>query len=907
MIRSTVVVLFTLAVNLSAVILDSQAEAQTFLTRHTRDVVLNGTAPLIGPAAESQSMSFDVVLALHHEPELLHFLNDIYDPFSPDYGHYLTPSQFTKRFGPSQEELDAVVQFAKANGLTVTGGSLDSRDIQMTGTVGNVESAFHLQINRYWHPTEDRIFFAPDREPTVNLPFQLWHITGLDNYSIPRPMLSKGSSNAAAGSSSATTGSGPDASFLGSDMRAAYYGSDTLTGSGQSIGLLEYAGTDLEDLTTYYQNIGQTEPYTPTLVSVDDYGTSCVYDAAGDYCDDTEQTLDMTQAMGMAPGSAMLYMFVCGDVIGNSGTFSDTACLSAMANASPLPLNLSSSWTWSPPDPSIDDPYFEQMAVDGQSFFQAAGDDGAYSGIALWPANSAHVIAVGGTDLSTESAGGPWTSETAWADGGGGYGTNVDIPSWQVDAVAACASCNQTYRNVPDVAANANYTFYVCADQTTCTENYWGGTSFAAPMWAGYLALANQQAAANGAGPLGFINPLIYSLNLGNGDADFHDVTSGSNGATCSSGYNECDGWGSPNGPDLISALVAGAPPSLPSGDISTVAGNGTQGYSGDGGAATSAELWDPYDVAVDSRGDIYIADTFNERIRKVTVSTGVITTVAGSTRTAGYSGDGGPATSAELDWPMGVAVDASGNIYIADYYNQCIRKVTASTGIITTVAGDGTQGYSGDGGAATSAKLNLPTGVAVDSSGNIYIADWYNYRIRKVTVSTGIITTVAGDGTGGYSGDGGAATSAELYYPSSVALDASGNIYIADADNYRVRKVTASTGIITTVAGDGTAGYSGDGGAATSAELDYPYGVALDASGNLYITDVLNERIREVTAATGIITTVAGDGTQGYSGDGGLATSAELHSPMGVALDLNNNIYFPDIINERIRAVGAE
>ncbi len=311
---------------------------------------------------------------------------------------------------------------------------------------------------------------------------------------------------------------------------------------------------------------------------------------------------------------------------------------------------------------------------------------------------------------------------------------------------------------------------------------------------------------------------------------------------------------------------------------INTIAGNGNAGYSGDNGAAVNAELQYPGGVAVDSNGNVYIDDYYNSRIRKITASTGVITTVAGN-GTAGYSGDGGAATSAELNYPTAVAVDAYGNIYIADNSNERVRKVTVSTGIITTIAGNGNLGYSGDGGAATSAELDLPLSVAVDSSGNIYIADFGN-RVRKVTVSSGIITTVAGDGTAGYSGDGGAATSAELNYPSGVAVDSSGNIYIGDTSNERIRKVTVSTGVITTVAGNGTLGYSGDGGAATSAELGYPWGVAVDSSGNIYIGDSNNNRVRKVTVSTGIISTIAGNGTGGYTGDGGTATNAELNGP---------------------------
>jgi trimeric autotransporter adhesin len=336
-------------------------------------------------------------------------------------------------------------------------------------------------------------------------------------------------------------------------------------------------------------------------------------------------------------------------------------------------------------------------------------------------------------------------------------------------------------------------------------------------------------------------------------------------------------------------------------GIITTVAGDGTRGYSGDGGLATSATLENPYAVAVDASGNIYIADSGSNRIRMVTKTTGIITTVAGD-GTYGYSGDGGLATSATMRKPRSVAVDASGNIFFADNYNHRIRLVTKTTGIITTVAGDVASGYSGDGGLATSATLNYPYCVAVDASGNIYIADNYNHRIRLVTKTTGIITTVAGDWTRGYSGDGGLATSATLNYPYGVAVGASGNIYIAESN--RIRLVTKTTGIITTVAGDVASRYSGDGGLATSASLSFPYGVTVDASGNIYITDLGSNRIRLVTKTTGIITTVAGNGTYGYSGDGGLATSATLNYPYGVAVGASGNIYIADTYNHRIRLV---
>jgi kumamolisin len=572
------------------------------MTHHVRDLVRNGQAQSNGRLPQNQMMNLDIVLPVRNQAGLDRFVADVYDPASANYRHFLTPQEFTARFGPTETDYNAVLQFAQMNGLTVTGGSRDGMDVQVRGSVAAVEAAFHVRMQSYKHPKEDRNFFSPDQEPTTDLAFSLWHVSGLENYSIPHPlMVSKSAYAAAMGIdanqvvSHATTGSGPSASFLGSDMRAAYYGSGSLTGAGQNLGLLEYYGTNLADLQTYYTNAKQTYPGNIiTLLSTDGTSTSCTYPG----CDDTEQTLDMTQALGMAPGLASMTMYV-----GST----DTAIISAMTTHNPLPTTIGCSWGWTPADPSTLNPYFQKMAAQGQSFFTASGDNSTWTKTGkseAWPGDNAYVITVGGTDLVTSSAAGPWASETAWVDSGGGISPDsIAIPSWQQIAgvINSSNKGSTTLRNGPDVAANANFTFYTCADQTTCLANQYGGTSFAAPMWAGYLALVNQQLAANGQGPAGFINPTIYQQNVGSAYAtDFHDITSGTSGSySAVTGYDLVTGWGSPT-PALINAL-AGTQTQTPDFTIAanpgalTVAqgssGSSTISISGVGGFSSAVSL----------------------------------------------------------------------------------------------------------------------------------------------------------------------------------------------------------------------------------------------------------------------------------------------------------------------------
>lgn len=350
----------------------------------------------------------------------------------------------------------------------------------------------------------------------------------------------------------------------------------------------------------------------------------------------------------------------------------------------------------------------------------------------------------------------------------------------------------------------------------------------------------------------------------------------------------------------LFATVAAWHSPASAQGIITTIAGNGITQYIGDGWPATNYSLAYPVGICADNNGNIYEADYAVARIRRWKNDT--LWTYAGD-GTMGYSGDGGQATNAQIKEPTGVAVDATGNLYITEEYNNVVRRIDAATGIITTVCGNTGGGYAGDGGPATNANMEQPQGLCLDKNSNIYIADRGNQRIRKVDAATGIITTFAGNGSTGYTGDGGAATNAQLSMPTSICADTSGNIYIADNGNNVVRKIDATTGIITTFAGTGLADFGGDEGPASAAKLVQPNYVFMSKRNNLYISDYGNNRIRVVTA-DGIIHTIAGSGGYGYAGDGGPALSATFLGPTGVCADDQEYVYISDAGNSAIRRV---
>jgi hypothetical protein len=541
---------------------------QRLLTRHLRQAVVNGQASYLHALPPDQRLQLAIMLPLRNQAELNNQLHDIYDPLSPRYRQYLSVQQFTDSFGASQADVDAVVHFAEANGLTVTRTTPNRMVIDITASVASIEKAFHLKMGVYHHPTEDRTFYAPDREPTADLSVQLWHITGLDDFSPPRPLLRlapKGNYR------TEQTGSGPGGQFLGSDMRAAYYGGTALTGVGQSIGLFGL-NFNLSDVEAYYTSIGQPfNPGTVVTVAINGYDTSCPVNS----CNDGEPIADIVQSLSMAPGSNAVIEYEASNDV-------DTFTQMATDN---IAKQLSASVGWLPADPTSDEPIFMEFAAQGQNLFVASGDSGAYTlpnctgncNPAFYPEDDPYITAVGGTHITTNGAGGVWESEIAWGGtnpvlacanptGGssGGYSTNgFSIPGYQ-QLAGVINSSNQgstTLRNVPDLAAEADCDNWWCANGS-CQGGI-GGTSLSTPRWAGFLALVNENAANNNAPAVGFLNATIYGDGTGsNYDSLFHDITSGSNNDGlgqeyyAETGYDLVTGWGSPNGQSLINNLT---------------------------------------------------------------------------------------------------------------------------------------------------------------------------------------------------------------------------------------------------------------------------------------------------------------------------------------------------------------
>ena len=524
---------------------------------HVRRQVVEGKVRTAGAMPVDQRLSFSIVLPLRNPTELDQLLARLYDPSSPDYRKFLSVAEFTDRFGPTAQDYAAVVAFAQANHLEVAAIPANRLVVPVSGTVDAMNQAFHVQMSLYQHPTENRLFFSPDREPSLALSVPVAHLAGLDNYALPRPLVQHAlEGQAAAGYS----GSGPGGLYLGSDMRTAYYGGTQLTGDGQAVGLVEFGGYYLSDVNQTFSTAGQSYSVPINNVLLD----GAIAEPLDGY-GDAEQVLDIVQAIGMAPGLSQVRVYI--------GSGSDDAnVLNSMASEN-IAKVLSCSWSWLPADPATDDVFFKEFAAQGQTFLAASGDSGAYDAAIdpyFYPQEDQYVTTVGGTHLTTLTAGGAWSAETAWNTYGAGSGGGISpdgiaLPTWQAGLANSLNNGSNTLRNVPDVAMEADFDNYNC--QLGYCTGAWAGTSFAAPRWAGFIAMVNQQAVEAGTAPnggIGFLNPSLYAIGKGTQYAThFHDIVSGNNLTYAQpvwynavTGYDLVTGWGSPTGPALINALA---------------------------------------------------------------------------------------------------------------------------------------------------------------------------------------------------------------------------------------------------------------------------------------------------------------------------------------------------------------
>ncbi|MGP8054830.1 MAG: protease pro-enzyme activation domain-containing protein, partial [Limisphaerales bacterium] len=531
-------------------LMTATAAPQQVMRGHVPAVVAH--LPAVGNYAGTNQLYLAIGLPLRNREALTNLLREIYQPGSPEYHHYLTPEQFAEIFGPTETDYRAVIAYAKANHLRVTATHSNRMLVDVNGSVADIERALHVTLRVYQHPKEARKFYAPDTEPSLDLSVPVLSISGLDNYSLPRPRLVAtplvNGQNAAP-----NMGSGPSGSYMGGDFRAAYAPGVTLNGTGQTVGLLQFDGYTASDI-TYYES--QTGLPSVTLSNVLIDGASGYPSGSGG---EVEVSLDIEMAISMAPGLSKVMVYMAP----NPSPWEDL--LNRMANDNAA-KQISCSW-YAPgqgADP-VADQIFQQMAVQGQTFFSASGDSDAYTGLIPFPGDTPYITQVGGTTLTTSGPGGSWGSETVWNWGsgvgsGGGVSTQYPIPAWQTNISMTANQGSTTMRNTPDVALTAD-NVYVRADGLNYRV---GGTSCAAPLWAGFTALVNQQALASGRPTLGFINPVVDAIGSGpNYSPAFHDITTGNNTSGSSptkfyavSGYDLCTGWGTPAGQSLINALA---------------------------------------------------------------------------------------------------------------------------------------------------------------------------------------------------------------------------------------------------------------------------------------------------------------------------------------------------------------
>jgi subtilase family serine protease len=536
-----------------------------------------------GDLAAETPLNLAIGLPVRNGQTLVTLARDVSDPTSPLYRHYLTPDEFAAQFGPTAEQYQAVIAFARSNHLTVTGTHRNGMLLDVSGAASDVGRAFGVHLRTYHRPEGDGDFYAPDAEPSVQGDIPILDVSGLSNYRLPKPLIRMSAPLNRPANARPNAGSASGGAYMGGDFRAAYAPGVTLNGAGQTVGLVEFDGFYASDITTYVSQAGLAAvPLQTVLLDGYDGAPTTGKDSGND-----EVSLDIEMAVSMAPGLSNVMVYEAGPY----GIPNDVLNRMTTDNQA---KQLACSWTWSGGPSAATDQIFQQMAVQGQSFFCASGDTDAYSAGAIdnaanqnSPADSPYVTSVGGTTLNTSGPGGSWVSETVWNWGGGtgssgGISSYYAIPTWQQGIGMSANGGSTNMRNIPDVALIANNVF---VDYGDGSSGAFGGTSCATPLWAAFIALANQQAASYGLSTIGFVNPAIYAIGKGtNYNSLLHDITTGNNTSSTSpdefyatTGYDLCSGWGTPNGAGLINALA----PSLDPLRISPAAGFSSFGMVG--------------------------------------------------------------------------------------------------------------------------------------------------------------------------------------------------------------------------------------------------------------------------------------------------------------------------------------
>jgi uncharacterized repeat protein (TIGR03803 family) len=552
---------------LLATVLPARASERQKIPYRLTSAMTNATVVARTPGWKRLDLA--IGLPLRNQDVLNELLKEINDPASPNFHHYLTPAEFTERFGPTREDYEAVVHWAQTHGFIVTGRHANRMLLDVRAMPVNIEQALHVRLQVYQHPTENRTFYAPDREPSIDLNVPVSSISGLDNFEVPHPMLQQQTqTNGLNGATPEATGSGPSGGYMGYDFRTAYLPGEPLTGTGQTVGLLEFdSGYYSSDISRYESMSGL--PNVPVqAVLLDGYGGG----AGGG--GNTEVSLDIEMAISIAPGLSGVLVY--------EGSTTDDI-LNRMATDN-LAKQIGASWTY--PIDATSDQIFKEFAAQGQTFFNASGDSDAYSGAIPTPSDDTNIICVGGTTLTTSGPEGAWVSEKVWNWGGGtgssgGISTRYAIPSWQTGIDMTANQGSTTMRNIPDVAMVADN---VWVAYNNGQSGIFGGTSCATPLWAGFTALANELALTNRQPLVGFINPAVYAMGKGSNSLSytvlFHDITTGSNESPSSPlrfsavpGYDLCTGWGTPAGSNLLMALAVPEPLRITPGSGAIVSG----------------------------------------------------------------------------------------------------------------------------------------------------------------------------------------------------------------------------------------------------------------------------------------------------------------------------------------------